>query len=278
MQSLLDPRARLQPSGRDGARRSGNGWHAAHGLRHVTVAANGPSNGGSSGSAPGGGGSVRRVTSRDLEALRKVFGPQQTAGKQQQTPQPGPGAEGGAAGAARRSAPVPSAAPPPGPGEAPLFPPPLELPSDPALSAAISAASGWRQLADLYGTSARRLDPGQMLAMAQRLAHVTGALHWPEGAPLPAPATEAPPQLTAAEEQAVVALAGNLCRATQVCLPDLYGLQQVAGLLQALVSLGVNPPPGWLRSAELVALRAQRQGADGAGGGVEGEVARPPRC
>ncbi|GLI69268.1 hypothetical protein VaNZ11_013799, partial [Volvox africanus] len=152
----------------------------------------------------------------------------------------------------------------PSSSERPLFPH-IDIPSDPSISFAISTANTWQDLRDLYTVAARRIDPGQLLALTQRLAHVTGAVVWPEGVPLPEPtaaggAPWAAPILIEQEAEEVVALAQTLCRATQVCLPEMYGMQQVAGLLQALVSLGVMPPPSWLKSAELVALRTQREG------------------
>ncbi|KAG2454609.1 hypothetical protein HYH02_000450 [Chlamydomonas schloesseri] len=161
-----------------------------------------------------------------------------------------------------------------GPGEAPLYPPTPAPPSDPALTAEIAAAADWRSLAAVHMAAARRMDAAQLLMVCQRLAHLTGVLNWPEGAPLPLPVPQQPgfrrPALSHLEAQEVAVLAGSLCRATQVCLTaDLYGLQQAAGLCAAFTALGAAPAASWLRAAELIALRTQRDSEGGRGASRE---------
>ncbi|GFR40900.1 hypothetical protein Agub_g1554, partial [Astrephomene gubernaculifera] len=253
---------------RGGRRHGPNKPQAASIARRMVVTRAAAGNG--SGSTGGGGGSVRRITNRDLEALGRVYGPQP----------PTPGSPG---------VPPPPAPSPSRPEERPLFPPPplpLEVEvegqeassssasfpaPDAALLASISGARSWRQLAGLYGSAARRLEPSLLLAMTQRLAHVTGALVWPPGCSLPLRLggsgrgdegeEEVFPPLAEQDVGEVQSLATSLCRATQVCLSaEMYGLTHVAGLLQAFMSLGVVPPAGWLRAAEVVAVRQERQG------------------
>ncbi|GLC37985.1 hypothetical protein PLESTB_000449100 [Pleodorina starrii] len=225
--------------------------------RLAAVATGAPISSSGTTASGGGGGPARRI--RGIDSVpQRVVSPSWTGGRDR-----GAGVVAGASSA------------PANPSERPFFPP-MGVPTDPLLSAAISAADSWTELRDLYGANARRIDPAQLLEITQRLAHVTGAVVWPEGAPLPEPAPPggAPwaPALTEQEAGEVVALAQTLCRATQVCLQEMYGMQQVAGLLQALVSLGVAPSPAWLRSAETVALRTQREGQEQGGSTASGEL------
>lgn len=54
-----------------------------------------------------------------------------------------------------------------GPGEAPLYPP-MPIPSDPQLTAAISGAADWRAVREVFGAAARRMDAAQLLLTSQR--------------------------------------------------------------------------------------------------------------
>jgi hypothetical protein len=56
-----------------------------------------------------------------------------------------------------------------GSSDRPLFPP-MGVPSEPAISSAISAADSWQQLRELYSAVARTIDPAQLLALTQRWA------------------------------------------------------------------------------------------------------------